>query len=183
MGNGGGFRGVGRAQRGEGLAGLTGDFLQAAFQTLVAVVVTGGCPYYALVLAAARSFLARCARRRPPTSASLSFSVLKPLAGDEPGLQENLRGFFQLDEPKYELLCAARDADDPALTRAESLARLYPAVRLRALVVLAVGGLVLRDRLVVQCCWLVPVQDVLSAALWPPDSSTIESFGGRRHTR
>ena len=64
----------------------------------------------------------------------MSFSVLKPLAGDEPGLQENLRGFFQLDDPKYEPVFAARDVDDPALARAESLASLYPEVRSKALV-------------------------------------------------
>lgn len=104
-------------------------------QALAAVGALGGCFYYLLVLAAACGFLARRKRNCPPATKALAFSVLKPLAGDEAGLQENLRGFFQLDYPDYELLFAARDAGDPALRLAASLVREHPKTRAATLAV------------------------------------------------
>ena len=62
--------------------------------------------------------------------------MLKPLAGDEPGLEKNLRSFFELDTAGYELLFAARHEDDAALALARRLDASYPAT---LAAVLAVG--------------------------------------------
>jgi len=42
-------------------------------------------------------------------------SVLKPLAGLDEGLEENLRGFFEQDYPHFELLFAVRQETDPCV--------------------------------------------------------------------
>ena len=42
-------------------------------------------------------------------------SVLKPLAGLDKGLEENLRGFFEQDYPQFELLFAVRQETDPCV--------------------------------------------------------------------
>src|ERR1700678_3632577 len=60
-------------------------------------------------------------------------SVLKPLHGAEPDLEENLRRFFDLEYPEYELLFCARHADDEGLRIAERIAVGYPQVRARFL--------------------------------------------------
>ena len=41
-------------------------------------------------------------------------TIAKPLCGDEPQLEENLRSFAQQDYPNYEIVFGVRDADDPA---------------------------------------------------------------------
>ena len=93
---------------------------------MIAIVAVGGCAYYVIVVAAAQRFVARRRGRQPPNSVSIPFSVLKPLAGCEPELAENLQSFFALDYGDYEILFAARDKDDPALVSAEALCRRRP---------------------------------------------------------
>ncbi len=64
---------------------------------------------------------------RPP------ISVLKPVHGMEPRLQENLESFFQQQYPAYELIFCARYAHDPALLLVEKLSARYPNVRVKVL--------------------------------------------------
>jgi ceramide glucosyltransferase len=61
-------------------------------------------------------------------------SVLKPVKGLEAGLEENLRTFFQLDYPQYELLLSVADRCDPAVALIERLICEFPAVRARLLI-------------------------------------------------
>ncbi len=108
--------------------------MTAAF--LAAGIVLGGCIVCLLMAFAAVRFRLR---RPPPEVAAPSrpgISVLKPLAGDEPELERNLRSFFEIDYPNYELLFAAREDDDPALETARKLSRRYPRVPVE---ILAVG--------------------------------------------
>jgi ceramide glucosyltransferase len=58
-------------------------------------------------------------------------SLLKPLHGLEPFLEENLESFFQQDYPQFEIIFGARDANDPALGIVRSLQARYPAVKTR----------------------------------------------------
>jgi ceramide glucosyltransferase len=58
-------------------------------------------------------------------------SVLKPLKGVDPGLEENLATLFALDYPSYEIILGTRDADDPALAVARRVAAAHPEVPCR----------------------------------------------------
>lgn len=57
------------------------------------------------------------------------------MAGEEPGLAENLQSFFDLQYPDFELLVAARRSDDAGLETARSVGASRPAARWTALAV------------------------------------------------
>jgi ceramide glucosyltransferase len=81
---------------------------------------------------AARRYLAV----RPPASqTAIPISILKPLSGADEGLEENLRSFFTLDYPDFEILFAVRTAADPAVAIVESLRREFPSVPSKLLIV------------------------------------------------
>ncbi len=89
-----------------------------------------GCWVYCLlaILGAMRHV-----RSRPTllVSEQPAISVLKPLAGADEGLEENLRSFFEQDYANYELLFAVRHRNDPAARIVRRLMRAYPAVSAR----------------------------------------------------
>jgi ceramide glucosyltransferase len=53
-------------------------------------------------------------------------TILKPLKGMDEGLEENLRSFFRLDYPVYQLIFGVADADDPAIAVVRKLQEEYP---------------------------------------------------------
>jgi ceramide glucosyltransferase len=53
-------------------------------------------------------------------------TVLKPLCGGEPLLEETLRSFFAQDYPDYEIVFGVRDPDDPARVVVERLMAEFP---------------------------------------------------------
>jgi ceramide glucosyltransferase len=53
-------------------------------------------------------------------------TILKPLKGVDEGLEANLRSFFDLDYPKFQLLFGVADNDDPAIPVVEQLIAEYP---------------------------------------------------------
>jgi len=53
-------------------------------------------------------------------------TVLKPVHGAEPGLEEHLATFFEQDYPEYEILFCARSAEDAGLESARRVAARYP---------------------------------------------------------
>ncbi|KAL5004034.1 hypothetical protein ScPMuIL_017490 [Solemya velum] len=55
-------------------------------------------------------------------------SIIKPLMGLDPLLEENLKSHFELDYPKFELLFCVQDDQDPALNLYHKLSREYPEV-------------------------------------------------------
>jgi ceramide glucosyltransferase len=55
-------------------------------------------------------------------------SLLKPLHGAEPFLEEHLTTFFEQDYPEYEILFCARTADDAGLAIAHRVAARYPQI-------------------------------------------------------
>jgi len=61
-------------------------------------------------------------------------SILKPLKGIENGIRDNIKTFFELDYPNYELLFSVADAADPARAVVEELMKHYPHVRARFLI-------------------------------------------------
>jgi ceramide glucosyltransferase len=69
---------------------------------------------------------------RPP--AWTPVTVLKPLCGAEPRLEENLAGLCTQTHPHYELVFGVRDPADPAIAVVERLARRFPTVDMRLVV-------------------------------------------------
>lgn len=103
----------------------------AAATALLAAIATGGCIYLVLAIAAAIRFR----QLSIPRSTNLpAISVLKPLAGLDQGLEENLRSFFRLDYPEFELLFGVRDETDPAIRIVRGLQGEFPAVDSRLIV-------------------------------------------------
>ncbi|HUK86855.1 MAG TPA: bacteriohopanetetrol glucosamine biosynthesis glycosyltransferase HpnI [Terriglobales bacterium] len=58
-------------------------------------------------------------------------SILKPVHGMEPRLEQNLESFFLQDYPEFEIIFGARHHDDPALQVVERLRQRYPRVPVR----------------------------------------------------
>ncbi len=69
-----------------------------------------------------------------PLSMSPPVSVLKPLAGLDDGLEDNLRTFFEQRFERFELLFAVRSPQDPAVPVVERLRSEYPAVPAQLLI-------------------------------------------------
>ena len=53
-------------------------------------------------------------------------TIFKPLKGVDEGLEENLRSFFRLDYPEYQLLFGVVDKNDPAIGVVEKLLGEFP---------------------------------------------------------
>ena len=86
-------------------------FLRIVFYGALAGTVTSTI-YCAMVLVGAVRFARRKRREeRAPVEFLPPVSVLKPLHGTEPDLEENLKRFFELDYPEYELLFCARQRE------------------------------------------------------------------------
>jgi ceramide glucosyltransferase len=75
----------------------------------------------------------RRARRARP-GALPPVTVLKPLAGHDPGLSANLSSFFRQDHPDYELVLGVEDPADPAIEVARALMRRYSHVPARLVI-------------------------------------------------
>jgi ceramide glucosyltransferase len=106
-----------------------------ASHVLSAVAVIGvitSTVYSGMVALGVRRF-----RRRAAAAGTRDFqppvSVLKPVHGDEPGLEENLASFFQQDYPGFEILFCARHGDDAGLAVARRVAARFPHVPARIL--------------------------------------------------
>jgi ceramide glucosyltransferase len=94
-------------------------------------LLTGSLVYCLLTIVAALRYYAV---RPPELRARTPISILKPLAGVDEGLEENLRTFFEQDYPHFEILFAVRNPEDPAIAVVERLSARYPAVPSRMIV-------------------------------------------------
>jgi ceramide glucosyltransferase len=86
--------------------------------TALAILLTGSLVYCVLIIIATRRFLSTTL---PAPGKKPSISVIKPLCGQDDGLEENLRSFFVQDYPQYEVLFGVHRADDPAVPVAEKI--------------------------------------------------------------
>ena len=63
-----------------------------------------------------------------PTRPAPAISILKPLAGCDDGLTENLTSFAELDYPEYEVLLGVHREDDPAVPVARQMIERWPKI-------------------------------------------------------
>lgn len=98
----------------------------------LAFVLAGSLVYCVLILLAVRSFLR--GRQKSPAGDLSAISVLKPLAGHDLGLQQNLSSFFEQDYPAFEILFAVRTGDDSAIEVVRRLQSEHPDVPSRLIV-------------------------------------------------
>ena len=76
--------------------------------------------------------------RATPRGSSPAVTILKPLRGLEPGLEENLASFCDQDYPAFQIVFSATDADDPALAVARRVVDRFP--QIDAEIVIAPGN-------------------------------------------
>ena len=98
----------------------------AAFGLVTSSVFTG------MVLWAIPAYLrerrAAFAKLDHPPGFTPPLTLLKPLHGSEPHLEEHLATFFEQDYPEYEILFCARASDDAGLAIARRVAARYPQI-------------------------------------------------------
>jgi ceramide glucosyltransferase len=98
---------------------------------ILLMLVAGSLAFCVLAVAAAVRYRAvhpAALREAPPVS------ILKPLAGAEEGLEENLRSFFEQRYGEFEILLAVRSQNDPAIPIVEALRAAHGAVPSRLIV-------------------------------------------------
>ena len=99
-------------------------FWTAALGTVTSTVYCG-----MVVVAAVRFGLRKRREAAQPADFLPPLSVLKPLHGTEPGMEANLRTFFEQDYPEFELLFCARQETDEGLKLARRVGAEYPNVK------------------------------------------------------
>lgn len=114
-------------------------WLALAIAAVAAIGTVSSTVFLALALIGARRFHA-IAREQTRFDAALGdrqlpfVSVLKPLHGLEPQLEENLESFFTQDYPAYEILLAVDMDDDEALGVARTVMARHPEREARIIV-------------------------------------------------
>jgi ceramide glucosyltransferase len=68
-----------------------------------------------------------------PVSSLPFISVLKPVYGAEPRLEENLASFFLQDYPSFEIIFGCRTPADPAMTVVSRLRERYPQIPVKVI--------------------------------------------------
>ena len=104
---------------------IFGSFTSTVF--LVMVIVAA----FRYVAGARR---ARQAALKAPAEVLPPVTVLKPVHGLEPRLEETLESFFRQDYPDFEIIFGARSRDNQALAVVDRLRRRYPNVRARVVI-------------------------------------------------
>lgn len=86
------------------------------------------------ILLGTGAILLLVARSRPRPGPSVPVTVLKPLAGAGPDLQDNLQSFFEQRHPQFQLVFGVERHDDPAIPVVQALQRRYPEVDARLVI-------------------------------------------------
>ncbi len=104
---------------------IFGSFTSSVF---LGMVMVAACRY---VLNSRR---ARLQVEAVPPSQLPAVTILKPVHGMEPRLEETLESFFLQDYPNFEIVFGARDEGNGALSVVEKLRAKYPHVRTRVVI-------------------------------------------------
>ena len=105
--------------------------LQILFWVAMCGTVTATIYCVMVIVAAARFGMQKRREDRAATTFSPPLSVLKPLHGMEPGLEQNIESFFEQDYPEFELLFCARQESDEGLQLARRVGARHPEVDAR----------------------------------------------------
>lgn len=95
--------------------------------TLLSTVIFSGAYAVVSTLILAYELYFNSRRKRQPKRLP-SISILKPLKGLDDRLEENIRSFFQLDYPNYEIIFGVASADDPAVSVVRRLQAEFPRI-------------------------------------------------------
>jgi ceramide glucosyltransferase len=90
--------------------------------SVFALLLAGSLIYCVLIVISTRRFLRAVL---PPAGDLPPVSILKPLCGQDEGLEENLRSFFVQQYPDYEVLLGVHSEDDPAAAMAARIISEY----------------------------------------------------------
>jgi ceramide glucosyltransferase len=107
------------------------SFVSVALGAVLALITTVWVVMGPLVLWRVRR---RTAVAYDASSDAEPVSVLKPVAGVDDGLENNLRTFFAQDYPRYEIVFGVQGEEDPALELVRRLMRDHPDVDARVVV-------------------------------------------------
>lgn len=102
-----------------------------SFLAVLGLLLCGTCAGYTVLaawLTARRPIPSAYHGELPPVT------VLKPLCGDEPGLEDNLRSYFEQQYPHFQLVFGVLDPRDAALAVVQRLQAQYPQVDALAVV-------------------------------------------------
>jgi ceramide glucosyltransferase len=105
--------------------------LQILFWVAMSGTVTSTIYCVMVIVAAARFGMRKRREDRAATTFLPPLSVLKPLHGMEPGLEQNIESFFEQDYPEFELLFCARQESDEGLQLARRVGARHPEVDAR----------------------------------------------------
>ena len=89
-------------------------------EAILSVLLAGSLVYCVLVMIAAQRYKA-VGLPAPQPGPAPAISILKPLCGQDEGLEENVRSFFVQDYPDFEIIFGVHRADDPAATLTERI--------------------------------------------------------------
>jgi ceramide glucosyltransferase len=95
--------------------------------------------FFGMVMVAAFRYIRTSRKGREqvlsvPTGRLPAVTILKPVHGLEPRLEQTLESFFQQDYPDFEIIFGARSRDNQALTVVEKLCARYPHVQTRVII-------------------------------------------------
>ncbi|SRR6266567_8358132 len=113
------------------------EFQHLAWHALLLLALVGtiaSTVFLGMVLAAAlrfRRILEERRRSTPPLTSHPGVTMLKPIHGLEPRMEENLEGYFQLDYPDFEIVFGCRGPEDPSLAVVSKLSARFPKVKVR----------------------------------------------------
>jgi ceramide glucosyltransferase len=108
----------------------------ADLPTILGTALTLLATLYALAALLCRGRVGRSA----PLAEPVPVTVLKPLCGPEPRLEQNLATFCMQSHPSYQVVFGVRDPADPAIAVVERLRRRFPALAIRLVIDPAIHG-------------------------------------------
>ncbi|GBQ70232.1 ceramide glucosyltransferase [Ameyamaea chiangmaiensis NBRC 103196] len=104
---------------------MSSFFSLAALSDLTAVIAAAGCVQTVLGSTLLARFMRRSARV-VPVHQPTPVTILKPLHGDEPLLEQALESFCTLDYPDYQVVFGVQSASDPAIAVIRRLQGRHP---------------------------------------------------------